>query len=163
MYLLIDCFLLSLFAHYHRRRIRQKRRQRSSLLVGGRNCFKFNNALELLHQDDLKKRMNKRKDTWRNGCFGKMDAHPVHTIPNHQATKMNVLPKTFLQIILAAKWLVGIQCPSNSSDVLLFCLILLICTQHTSLYIVSSQNCRKRTGFSSIIAFFLYEQLSGGM
>ena len=107
MYLLIDCFLLSLFAHYHRRRIRQKRRQRSSLLVGGRNCFKFNNALELLHQDDLKKRMNKRKDTWRNGCFGKMDAHPVHTIPNHQAPKMNVLPKTFLQIILAAKWLVG--------------------------------------------------------
>ena len=42
--------------------------------------------------------------TWRNGCFEKMAVHSVHTIPNHRPTKMDVLPKTFVQIILAAKW-----------------------------------------------------------
>ena len=35
------------------------------------------------------------------------DDHTVHTIPNHDPTKMNVHPKTFSQIILAAKWLVS--------------------------------------------------------
>ena len=33
-----------------------------------------------------------------------MDDHPVHTIPNHHSTKMDVLPKTLIQIRLAAKW-----------------------------------------------------------
>ena len=39
-------------------------------------------------------------DTCRNECFIQMDDHPVHTTPNH--------PKiiTFLQIVLAAKWIV---------------------------------------------------------
>ena len=36
----------------------------------------------------------------------RMDDHLVHTTPNHHPPKMDVLPKTFLQIILAAKWLV---------------------------------------------------------
>ena len=31
--------------------------------------------------------------------------HRVHTTPNHHPTKRDVLPKTFLQINLAAKWL----------------------------------------------------------
>ena len=44
--------------------------------------------------------------TWRNGCLGQMDDPPVHTIQNHHPTKMDVLPKTLVQIILAAKWLV---------------------------------------------------------
>ena len=44
--------------------------------------------------------------TWRNGCFGKKDDHPVLTIPNRNPTQRDVLPKTFVQIILAAKWLV---------------------------------------------------------
>ena len=35
-----------------------------------------------------------------------MDDHPVHTRPNHHHTKMDDLPKTFVKIILAAKWLV---------------------------------------------------------
>ena len=52
----------------------------------------------------LKKRMNRIKATLRNGCFEKMDAHPVLTIPNHHPTKMDVLPKNVVQIILAAKW-----------------------------------------------------------
>ena len=59
--------------------------------------------------------------TWRKGwieqrLLGKMDDHPVHTIPNHCPTKMDVLPKTFVQIILAAKWLMWhsstVQCTS---------------------------------------------------
>ena len=33
-----------------------------------------------------------------------MDDHPVHTIPNHHPIKMDVLPKTVVEIILAAKW-----------------------------------------------------------
>ena len=43
-------------------------------------------------------------DTWRNGCFGKWDDHPVPTPPNYHPPKMDVLPKSFLQIILASKW-----------------------------------------------------------
>ena len=35
----------------------------------------------------------------------KMDDLPVNTTPNHHPHKMDVLPKTFLQIILAANWL----------------------------------------------------------
>ena len=50
--------------------------------------------------------MNRRTDAWQNGCFRKMDDHLVHTTPNHHPPKMDVLPKTFLQIILASKWLV---------------------------------------------------------
>ena len=36
--------------------------------------------------------------------LGGMDDHSVHIIPHHHPTKMDVLPKTVLQIILAAKW-----------------------------------------------------------
>ena len=44
-----------------------------------------NYSIAIFHQADLKKRMN-----------------PVHTIPNHHPTKMDVLLKTFVQIIPAA-------------------------------------------------------------
>ena len=37
-------------------------------------------VLTILHQDDLKKRINRIKATWQNGCFEKMDDHPVDTI-----------------------------------------------------------------------------------
>ena len=59
--------------------------------------------------------------TFRNGCFVKMDYHPVHTIPNPHSTKMAVLPKTFVQIILAAKMVsAGFKySPQNNSDDLL--------------------------------------------
>ena len=36
----------------------QKRRQRSSLLFGGTDCIEFLAALAVLHQDNIKKRMN---------------------------------------------------------------------------------------------------------
>ena len=51
-------------------------------------------------------------DTGRNGCFGKIDDHLVYTTPNYLPYKTDVLTKTFLQIILAAKWLVRHSTPS---------------------------------------------------
>ena len=59
--------------------------------------------------------MNIITATSRNGCFEKMNVHPVHTIPNHHPTKKDVLQKFFVQIILAAKWLVR---PPTNSDAL---------------------------------------------
>ena len=44
----------------------------------------------------------RRKATWQNGCFGKMDDRPVYTIPYHTTT----LQKSLIQIILAVKRLV---------------------------------------------------------
>ena len=85
----------------HPIKIRQKGKQRSSLLVGGTEQIQLHAALAIWCQNDLQKRVNRRLNTWRNGCFGKMDDHPVHTTPNHHPLKMDVLPKTFLQIILA--------------------------------------------------------------
>ena len=52
------------------------------------------------------KRMSRITPTWWNGCFGIMDDHPVHTIPSHRPTKLDVLPNTSVQITLASKWLV---------------------------------------------------------
>ena len=45
--------------------------------------IKFLAALGIFHQDDLKKRINRITATWQNGCFGKINDHPAHTIPNH--------------------------------------------------------------------------------
>ena len=109
----------------------QKRRQRSLLLLGGgTELIKFSlPTLQIQHQDNFKKRMNRRPDACQNGSFRKMDDNLVHTTPNHHTPNMDVFPKTFLQIILAAKWLqCGIQVrPPNSNDDLcfLFCLFLL--------------------------------------
>ena len=50
--------------------------------------------------------MNRRTDAWQNGYFRKIDDHRVHTTPNPHPPKLDFLSKTFLQIILAAKWLV---------------------------------------------------------
>ena len=58
----------------------------------------------------MKKRINRRLNTWRNGCFRKMGDHLVHTTPNHLRPKMDNLPKTFLQTIRASKWLVRHSC-----------------------------------------------------
>ena len=60
-------------------------------------------------------------------AIGKRDDPPIHTIPNHHPNKTEALPKfLFLQIILAANWLVwhlSISPPTNSGDLcLLFCL-----------------------------------------
>ena len=47
----------------------------------GRGSCLGEGILEILHKDDMKKRMNGITATWRNGCFEKMDDHLVHTIP----------------------------------------------------------------------------------
>ena len=49
-------------------------------------------STSILYRDDMLKRMYIITATWRNGCYGKMDDHPVHTIPNHHPTKIDVLP-----------------------------------------------------------------------
>ena len=65
--------------------------------------LQFLAALAIFHQDKLKRRINRITATWRNGCFGKMDDYPLLTIPKHHLARMDVLTKTFVQIILAAK------------------------------------------------------------
>ena len=103
----------------------QKRKQRSSLLFMSQNWF---NSLPHYR---LSARM-----IWRNGwiekwTLGGMDASEkwmiFHFTPqkNHHPPKTDVLPKYFLQIILAAKWIVrhsSIHPPNSSDDLcLLFC------------------------------------------
>ena len=105
------------------RKNRQKRRQRSSLLFGGQNSL---NSLPHYRFSTRMNMKNRRKDAWQNGAK-KMDDHLVHTTPNHLPPNMDVLQKPFLQIILAAKWLVQHSSSfSNISDdlCLLFCLFL---------------------------------------
>ena len=60
-----------------------------------------------------------------------MDNHPVHTIPNRYPTKLDVLPKTFVQIILDAKLLVRHSCtivhhPNSSDDFFFFSVYILL-------------------------------------
>ena len=107
----IQLFMFALDSR-HRKRDGQMSRQMSSLLFGGRNALNSMPHYGHQHQDDLKKRINRRADAWQNGCNRKMDDHLVHTTTNHHPPKMDVLPKTFLQIILAANWPVW---PSSTS------------------------------------------------
>ena len=62
------CVLLSYISCRHRRRIRQKGRQRSSMHGWGTELMQFHALLEIYHQDDLKKRMNRTTDTLQNIC-----------------------------------------------------------------------------------------------
>ena len=76
--------------------------------------IQFRAALEIIiyRQDVLKKRMKRDtldRDIYIIGIWiiwKKIDDHPVHTSPNHDPPKMDVLPKRFLQITIAAKYLV---------------------------------------------------------
>ena len=101
----IQIFLLSIARQgKNRRRIKTEGKAKVVAVVWGTEFIQ-----SLLHQL-LSTRM-----IWRKGwielrlylakwIFKKMDDHPVHTIPNHHYTKMDVLPKTSVQIILAGKW-----------------------------------------------------------
>ena len=90
---------------------RQKRRQRSSLLFGGQNSFNSIPHYRFRTMEDSKNRMNRRPDAWQ-GCFRKMD----------------VLPKTFLQIVLAAEWPERHSSTSPKKHLCLtYCLLLLLC------------------------------------
>ena len=121
----------TLFLSYnrpHRRMINTKEKAKVVDAVWGPELLEFLAALEILHQDVLKNGW--RVNTWRNGCFGKMDDHLVHTIPNHHQLKMDVFSKSFTSIHPCCKITTacGIQVrpPNNSGDLyLLFCQILL--------------------------------------
>ena len=88
--------------YLHRRRIKKEEKAKVVAAVWGKELIHFLDALAIFHQDDLKKRMNRIKAIWWNGFLGQMDDHSVHTTPNQHPTKMDVLPKTCVQIILAA-------------------------------------------------------------
>ena len=75
-------------------------------MLGGTELIQFLAAQAILHRDDVKKRMNRIMATWWNGCIEKMAHRQVHTTPNHHPPELDFLPKTCLQINLAAKWLV---------------------------------------------------------
>ena len=68
--------------------------------VWGMEFNQFHAAIQIKHQDDCKNRMNRRTGAWQNGCFIKMDEHLVQTTPKNHPPKMDVPPKTCLQIIL---------------------------------------------------------------
>ena len=74
------------------------------------------------------------EETERNGGKGRrlsfVEDHLVHNKPNPHPPKMDVLPKIFLQIILAAtrKWIVrDSSSPQNSSDDLCLLLFITLC------------------------------------
>ena len=74
----------------------------------GTELIQFLVALAILHQDDLKKRMNRITATGRKRRLGKLviiwfTPHPLQTVTKPNSPKMDVLQKTFPQIILAAK------------------------------------------------------------
>ena len=77
----------------------------------------------------------------------KMDDHLVHTIPSHQPTKMDVLPKTFVEIILVAKWLVqhlGMRPPTTRDNLcLLFCIYPLV---YETFYLINLKFLIKSSG-----------------
>ena len=99
-----------------------KRRQRSSLLFGGQNLF---TALALLHQDDMKKRMNCTRIIWRNGWIA--PGWYEETDELHQ-DDMKKTDEFILFVVLVQNSQRGDElntfCPPNSSDdlCLLFCL-----------------------------------------
>ena len=65
-------------------RIKTEEKAKVVAAVCGTELLQFFAALAIFHQEDLKKKMNRITATWRNGCFAKMDDHPVHkntTIP----------------------------------------------------------------------------------
>ena len=45
-------------------------------------------TIAIKRQVDMKNRMNRGTDTWRNGCFGNIDDPPVHPTPNHLPPKI---------------------------------------------------------------------------
>ena len=53
----------------HRRRIKTEVKAKVVAAAWGAELIQFLAALAVLHQDDLKKRINKIKAAWRNGCL----------------------------------------------------------------------------------------------
>ena len=75
-------------SHRHRRRI----------TTWGKIFIQFLAALYIFPQDDSKERMNRITATWQNGCFEKMDDHPVHihTTFNYTSPNQHRRPLSYL-------------------------------------------------------------------
>ena len=75
-------------SHRHRRRI----------TTWGTEFIQFLAALYIFPQDDSKERMNRTTATWQNGCFEKMDDHPVHihTTFNYTSPNQHRRPLSYL-------------------------------------------------------------------
>ena len=107
------------------RRSRHKRRQRYNHCCLGDGIQSIFAALQIYHQDDLKKRMSRRTDAWQNGGFRKMDDLPFLTATNRLPSEMDFLPTTFSS---SDPCCIQVRPPNISDDLrLLFCLILLLC------------------------------------
>ena len=63
-----------------RKRIKTEEKAKVVAAVWRTELIRFLAALDICHQDDFEKRINRIKTTWRNGCFEKMDDHPLHTM-----------------------------------------------------------------------------------
>ena len=63
----------------HRRKLNAEEKAKVVAAAWGAELIQFLAALTILHQDGLKKRMNRISATWQNGCFDQMADHPVHT------------------------------------------------------------------------------------
>ena len=72
----------------HRRRLNTEEKAKVVAAAWGTALILLLAPLAILHQDDLKKRMNRIMAIWQNGCFEKMDGHLVHTTQNHNPTKI---------------------------------------------------------------------------
>ena len=51
--------------------IEEESDRREGTAVRGTELIQFHAALQIYHQDDLKKLMKRRTDTWQNGCLVK--------------------------------------------------------------------------------------------
>ena len=72
----------------HRRRIKTEKKAKVVAAVWGTEFIQFLAALDIFDQDE--KRINRNKATRWNGCFEKMDDHPVHTrVSPNFASKRN--------------------------------------------------------------------------
>ena len=92
--------------------------------VWGMELIQFHAPLQIQHQDDLKKRMIRIKDTWRIGCFEKWII--IHFTPYQTTTLPNWI---FSKII----WFKS-SLPLNGQYVpLLFCLYLFLFMHHTNM------------------------------
>ena len=106
----------------------------------GTELTQFLAALAVLHQDVGRKGLI---EEWTLGgmdalCFGKMDDQPVHTTPYHHPTKITVHLKTFLQIILPAKWLMQHSSTSPNHHQCIYPSSMLIGTLHASCFLSAS-------------------------
>ena len=85
-------------SHRHRRRITTEDKSKVVGTAWGTEFIQFLAALYIFPQDDSKERMNRITATWQNGCFEKMDDHPVHihTTFNYTSPNQHRRPLSYL-------------------------------------------------------------------